>query len=155
MYHKTQKGFSLLEVMIAIVIISILAAVGYPTYASHMAKASRSEAIGAIMTIAQRQHQYFNDAREYASTLGSSGLNMIIAKGDSFVLSGNESFVCTGADVTSCSSPTHTITLSNVDNDATPPTFTIAGVANTVGRNKDDDDLEINEKNEKTGPWKQ
>lgn len=46
-------GFSFLEIMIALAIIGILAAVGYPRYADYVEKARRSDAHLALMSAVQ------------------------------------------------------------------------------------------------------
>lgn len=67
-------GFTLLELMIVVVVIGILAAIAYPNYQEFVRRGHRSAAQSHLMDIAQRQQQYFTDARSYASTVGD--LNM-------------------------------------------------------------------------------
>jgi type IV pilus assembly protein PilE len=62
-------GFSLIELMVAVSIVAILAAIAYPSYLSHMAKSRRASAQAALMDVAQRQQQYLLDARGYAPDL--------------------------------------------------------------------------------------
>ena len=64
---KFQRGITLIELMVVVVIIGILTAIAYPSYSSHMAKGRRASAQAHLMDIAQRQQQYFLDARNYAS----------------------------------------------------------------------------------------
>lgn len=65
------KGFTLIELMIALLIVSILAAVAYPSYKSHLVKTRRSAAQGHLLDVAQYQQQYLLDARAYATDLGA------------------------------------------------------------------------------------
>lgn len=68
------RGFTLIEVMIVIVVIAVLAAVGFPSYRDHVAKGQRSQGQQFLSDIAQRQEQFMLDRRQYATTLAA--LNM-------------------------------------------------------------------------------
>jgi type IV pilus assembly protein PilE len=70
------RGFTLIEVMIAVVIIGILAAVAYPSYQDYVRKGNRAAAQSFMMTIAQRQEQYLLSNRSYTTTIGTGGLNL-------------------------------------------------------------------------------
>ena len=71
---KFQRGVTLMELMVVVVIIGILAAIAFPSYSSHLAKGRRASAQAHLMDISQRQQQYLLDARSYASSL--TALNM-------------------------------------------------------------------------------
>ncbi|MBT6123762.1 MAG: prepilin-type N-terminal cleavage/methylation domain-containing protein [Halieaceae bacterium] len=64
-----QRGFTLVELMIVVVIVAVLAAVALPAYQDSVRKANRGEAQSYLMEVAQRQQLYFNDARSYATKL--------------------------------------------------------------------------------------
>ncbi|MCF7798007.1 MAG: prepilin-type N-terminal cleavage/methylation domain-containing protein, partial [Candidatus Marinimicrobia bacterium] len=59
MRKENQKGFSLVELMIVLVIIGILAAVGVPIYTSNVQKAKMSEADAALGTIRTALRVYY------------------------------------------------------------------------------------------------
>ncbi len=63
------KGFSLIELLIAIAIVGILAGVAYPSYMQHLLTSKRSEAQSALIAIANRQEMYYLDNHEYATNL--------------------------------------------------------------------------------------
>jgi type IV pilus assembly protein PilE len=65
---KSERGFTLLEVMITVAIIGILAAVAYPAYLDQMRKARRAQAQATLLNIAARQQQMLLDTRSYAAS---------------------------------------------------------------------------------------
>ena len=68
---RRHRGFTLIELMITVVIVSILAAIAYPSYQNYILKGNRASAQAFLMDAAQRQQQYFLDNRVYASDLGT------------------------------------------------------------------------------------
>ncbi len=60
-------GFTLIELMIVVAVVALLAAVGYPSYRDHVAKAQRSQGQQILSEVAQRQEQYLLDRRAYAT----------------------------------------------------------------------------------------
>ena len=70
------RGVTLVELMIVVVVIGILAAIGYPSYRDYVIRANRSAAQQFMMTIASRQEQYLLDARTYTGTIGTGGLGL-------------------------------------------------------------------------------
>ncbi len=71
---QANKGFSLIELMIAVTIISILAAVGYPSYTQYVIRGKRSEARSALLDAAARQERFYSDNNRYTTAIGSGGL---------------------------------------------------------------------------------
>lgn len=51
---RRQTGITLIELMIVVVIIGILASIGYPAYQSHVDKTRRTDGHSALMQEAQR-----------------------------------------------------------------------------------------------------
>lgn len=72
---QRQNGFSLIELMIAVVVVAVLAAVAYPSYQEHLRKSRRASAQAFMMEVANRQQQYLLDARNYA--VGSTALTTL------------------------------------------------------------------------------
>lgn len=68
-----QKGFSLLELVVAVVIITILTAIAVPIYRHVQERARRTQAIEALETAASREEGYFSRYNTYAPTLASLG----------------------------------------------------------------------------------
>ena len=68
------RGFTLIEVIIAMAIVAILVAVALPTYRDHMRKSRRAEAQAYLMAVASRQQQFLLDTRGYAPDLTTVGV---------------------------------------------------------------------------------
>ena len=63
------RGFSLIELVIAVAIVAILAAIAYPLYTEQMRRSARSEMQSLATTAASRQSQFLVDRRRYAASL--------------------------------------------------------------------------------------
>lgn len=68
------SGFTLIELMIAVVVVAILAVVALPSYAEFIKRGTRADAQAFLMEISLRQQQRLVDRREYASTIADLGL---------------------------------------------------------------------------------
>lgn len=71
--RKACRGFTLIELMIAVAVVAILAAVALPAYQDYVRRGHRASAQAYLMDLAQKQQQYFLDSRAYtgsAATLG-------------------------------------------------------------------------------------
>lgn len=72
--HKS-RGFTVVELVIAIAIIGILAAIAIPSYQEHLKKGRRADAQQFLSQVAQKQQQYLMDARAYAGDLTQLSMN--------------------------------------------------------------------------------
>ncbi len=66
---KTQKGFTLIELMVTVAILGILSAIALPSYTSSVVKGKRTEAKVELLRIAQMQESYFTQNLSYAKDL--------------------------------------------------------------------------------------
>jgi type IV pilus assembly protein PilE len=69
-----QKGFTLIEVMITVVIVGILASIAYPSYTQFVAKGARGDGLAGVMHVANLQEQYYLDHRSFATDMTKLGL---------------------------------------------------------------------------------
>lgn len=67
---KNKSGFSLIELMIAVAVISILAAIGYPSYMGHVRSAHRSDAKAALLELAQFMERQYSAGGSYVFPSG-------------------------------------------------------------------------------------
>lgn len=65
------RGFTLIELMIAIAIIGILAGIAYPSYQSYLLRAKRSDGVVALNALQQAQERFRGSCRSYATKLSS------------------------------------------------------------------------------------
>ncbi|MBC7956051.1 MAG: prepilin-type N-terminal cleavage/methylation domain-containing protein [Cytophagales bacterium] len=65
--NKHQRGFTLIELMIATAITSILAATAYPNFQGLIFKARRTDGITALLQIQMSQDRWRSEHRSYAS----------------------------------------------------------------------------------------
>lgn len=63
--QRAYKGFTLVEVLIAIVIVSILTAIAIPSYRDHVRRGDIEEATAALSTGRVAIEQYFLDRRTF------------------------------------------------------------------------------------------
>lgn len=66
----TSRGFTLIELMVVAAIIAIIAAVGYPSYLSHVRKTARAEAKVRLLQVAQLQERNFTEKNTYVTDIG-------------------------------------------------------------------------------------
>ena len=64
-------GFTLIELMITIVIIGIIAAIGYPNYTRYVMETRRSDGQIALNQIAAMEEKYFTECNHYTNVFGA------------------------------------------------------------------------------------
>lgn len=62
---KKQKGFTLVELMIVVVIVGILASIGIPAYGNYVLRGKLTEASTELAAMRVKLEQYYQDNRTY------------------------------------------------------------------------------------------
>lgn len=62
---KIQKGFTLVELMIVVVIVGILASIGMPAYSNYVLRGKLTEASTELAGMRVKLEQYYQDNRTY------------------------------------------------------------------------------------------
>jgi len=61
------RGFTLIELMIALVVAGLLAAIAYPGYQQYVQRGRRADAKGSLVEMAQFMERYYSENNSYAS----------------------------------------------------------------------------------------
>ena len=67
------RGFTLIELVIAMVIVSILAALAIPSYSAYVRKSRRTDAKNALLDMASLEERFFTTNNTYSSTPSDLG----------------------------------------------------------------------------------
>jgi type IV pilus assembly protein PilE len=108
---RSNRGFTLIELMIALAIIAILAAVALPAYFESVRKSRRGDAIALMSQVAQAQERWRANNANYATDFGRNVLNVRSAA---------------ASGVTTLTEPYYTITIPS---GALPATYMVRAVA--------------------------
>ncbi|WP_428897316.1 prepilin-type N-terminal cleavage/methylation domain-containing protein [Parelusimicrobium proximum] len=73
--YFNNSAFTLIEIMVAILIVAILAAAIYPSYTKSRDKAAARDYIGRLEVIYNAQKRYYMDYKEYTANPNRLGLN--------------------------------------------------------------------------------
>jgi len=74
--RRDQAGYTLLDVMVVVLIISVLGSVALNQYSIYVARARRPETVVAFRSIAALQREYLLTHGKYAGTFGALGFNI-------------------------------------------------------------------------------
>jgi len=91
---KTEKGFTLIELMIVVAIIGILAAIAIPQFANYRTKAFNSAAVSDLHTARMAEEAVFADYQKYGSSVTKTGTAGAAGAGTTLTSNG---FIATAA----------------------------------------------------------
>jgi type IV pilus assembly protein PilE len=66
--RRGQRGFTLIDLVIAIAILAILIRIAFPSYQAYLVRSSRQSAQGELVALANLQEKIFLNSNAYAST---------------------------------------------------------------------------------------
>jgi len=107
-----QRGVTLIELMIVVVIIAIIAGFAYPSYMRYVVDTKRTGATSILLQVADRQQQFFMDNKRFTNDMTQLGFG-----NDPLVIADDGRSMASAADTAS----TYSVSLSNV----TPTTYTV------------------------------
>lgn len=71
--HARERGFTLVELMVVVVVISLLAMVAVPSYNKSIAKARRGDAQASLSNLSSAMERFFTENGTYVGAAGSAG----------------------------------------------------------------------------------
>lgn len=130
MSRRSEQGFTLTELLVTVVIISILLGIAVPSYRQYVIRSKRTAAQAAMMDIANREQQFLLANRAYAdkATLEANGYVLPAEVSDSY----SWSVKTTDIGGVACTAPCFSITFTGAggqanDNSPSPLTLTSTG----------------------------
>lgn len=70
---ESQRGFTLIELMIVVVVVAILAAIAFPSYREYVLRSNRAVAKSMLTQVADRQEQFYVSNKRYSDDLEELG----------------------------------------------------------------------------------
>jgi type IV pilus assembly protein PilE len=129
---KKNRGFTLIEILIVMVVIGILAAIAIPSYNNQLIRGTRSAAQAVMADIANKELFYLQSQRQYTTLYTDLGIAALPGEVSNF----------------------YDITIP-VDNTATPPVFTVTATPKAGTRQATDGVITLDSTGTKSpsGKW--
>ena len=130
------NGFTLIELMMAVAVMSVLALIALPAYKSHVQTAKRADATRTLLGYANKQELYFSQYKTYNTDLTELDLSATSPEGHYNVTVGDCDNDASTSNINSCFLLTATAIGPQLD-DTRCRTFTLG--QNGVRRAQDSD----------------
>ena len=101
--RRSERGFTLVELMIAVAIIAILAKLAFPVYTNSVKKSRRADAKTALLDLAQREERFMATANIYTTSAPALGYSGAFPMN---VMTGSTAYYQLSVTATPASSPT-------------------------------------------------
>jgi type IV pilus assembly protein PilE len=76
---RATRGFTLIELMIAVVVIAVLTGIAVASYANQVTKSRRAEAKTALLDLAARQERFYTTNNSYTNVAANLGYTALPA----------------------------------------------------------------------------
>ena len=114
--HQRHRGVTLVELMIAIVIVGVLAAIAIPAYQDQVNRSRRADGQALALDIAARQERYFMQFNTYTTDItGSGGLDTPLTSREGYYTAAVA--VCAAGTIATCYEVTITAVGVQASND--------------------------------------
>lgn len=132
------KGFTLIEILIAVAIVGILMAIALPSYRDSQLRSARAEAKTALLEVASMQERFYSLNNSY-----STNANPLVSPAEATYTSTNGEYVvtvaaCGGGSITNCFIATATPQGGQADDSCGNLTLTSTGVRAASGGTQDE-----------------
>ena len=71
--QPSQAGFTLIEILVAVAIVGILAAIAIPSYQQNILKSQRVDAMNALLNLAAQEERYYTTNNTYTNVVANLG----------------------------------------------------------------------------------
>ena len=140
-----QRGVTLLELMIVVVIVGMIAAMAYPSYTQHVVETKRTAAASILLQVADRQQQFFMDTKRYTNSMTDLGFaaNPLVIADDGRPIAAGDAEAAYSVSLSNVGATTYTATAAPLngqlarDTECASLSLTQAGVRSNSGGGSD------------------
>jgi len=111
--NKLQRGITLIELLIVMVIIALIAGFAYPSYMNYVVDTKRTAATSILLQVADRQQQFFMDNKRFANDLTNLGFAnnpLVISDDGGAMANAGDSASVYSVALTNVAATTYTVT---------------------------------------------
>ena len=135
--RNTQRGFTLIELMIVVAIIGILAAIAVPQYSDYVTRSRRADGQSTLLQVAQALERCFTQFSAYNNTsctvVGTGGVSQASPEGYYVIAAAGSALAASAFTLTATPQGAQ----ASNDSDCTTLTLTHLGVQGATGADTD------------------